>query len=58
MIGWANVALVAGRMQVATGYARRYPDSASLRRALEAELARMKRFLMTPTTGSLEPEDV
>jgi len=29
-------------MQVATGHARRCPDSASFRRALEAELARME----------------
>ena len=45
VIGWANVALVAGRMQVTTGYAGHCPDSPAFRRALEAELARMERFL-------------
>ncbi len=45
VIGWANVAVVAGRMQVATGYARRPPDSRMFRRALDAELDRVERFL-------------
>jgi len=45
VIGWANVAVAAGRMQVATGYAQRPPDSRVFRRALDAELDRMERFL-------------
>ena len=48
VIGWANVTTAAaGQMQVVTGYAERAPDSAAFRRALEAELARMERFLAT-----------
>lgn len=45
VIGWANVALVAGKMQVTMGYAQRCPRSHIFRRALDAELARMGRFL-------------
>ena len=45
IIGWANVAVVAGRMQATMGYARRCPQSLAFRRALDAELARMERFL-------------
>jgi len=45
VIGWANVAVTGGRMQVTTGYVRRCPDSQAFRRALDAELARMERFL-------------
>ena len=52
VISWANVTLTAGQMQVTTGYAERAPDSAAFRRALEAELARMERFLKVQTTGA------
>ena len=45
VIGWANVAVAAGRIQVATGYARRPPDSRVFRLALDAELERMDQFL-------------
>lgn len=44
-------------MQVAAGYAGHYPDSASFRGALEAELARMERFLTTPVPGCARPRD-
>jgi hypothetical protein len=45
VIGWANVALVAGKMQASMGYAAPAPRSRAFQRALEAELARMERFL-------------
>ncbi len=45
VIGWANVAVAAGRMQATMGYARRCPQSLVFRHALDAELARMERFL-------------
>ena len=45
VISWANIAVVAGRMQATMGYARRCPRSLVFRRALDAELARMERFL-------------
>jgi len=46
-IGWANLKLVAGKLQVVTGYARRCPQTREFNRALDAELARMERFLTT-----------
>ena len=48
VIGWANVAMEAGRLQASLGYARRRPESRVLDRAIEAELARMERFLTPP----------
>ncbi len=51
VIGWANVALAAGRMQVTTGYARRPPDSRIFHRAFDAELGRMERFLTARSPG-------
>jgi uncharacterized protein YcaQ len=45
VIGWANVAVVAGQMQATIGYARRFRQSQDFQRALDAELARMERFL-------------
>ena len=45
VIGWANVAVVAERMQAMMGYARCCPQSPAFRRALDAELARMEHFL-------------
>lgn len=53
MIGWANVAVTGGKMQVATGYVRRCPESQAFRRALNAELARMERFLTARTAARL-----
>jgi len=45
VIGWANVKLVAGKLHVVTGYVRRCPQTREFQRALDAELARMERFL-------------
>ncbi len=45
VIGWANVMLAAGTMHAAMGYARHAPQGRGFRRALDAELARMQRFL-------------
>ena len=45
IIGWANVTLAAGKLHVAIGYVRRCPQTREFRRALDAELARMERFL-------------
>ena len=47
VVGWANVESVAGRMHATMGYARPCPRSREFRRALDAELARMGRFLAT-----------
>ena len=49
VIGWANVSVAGGQVQAALGYAGRIPGSLAFRRALDAELARMERFL-TPRT--------
>ena len=57
VIGWANVAIVAGTMQATMGYARRCPQSLAFRRALDAELTRMERFLKARTPTRLDPED-
>jgi uncharacterized protein YcaQ len=51
VIGWANVALVGGRMEVGLGYVRGCPPGQAFRRALDAELTRMERFL-TPRPGA------
>jgi uncharacterized protein YcaQ len=48
VIGWANVSLASGKLQVALGFAGREPRSQAFRRALDAELARMERFLTIP----------
>ena len=45
VIGWANVKLVAGKMHAEMGYAGSCPKSREFHRALDAELARMERFL-------------
>lgn len=58
VIGWANVALAAGRIQVETGYAWRPPDSQVFRRALDAELGRMERFLKARSPGLLSARGV
>ncbi len=44
VIGWANIAMATGRIQATTGYARRCAASQAFRRALNAELERMKCF--------------
>ena len=49
VIGWANVSVVGGQMQATLGYAGRSPGSLAFCRALDAELARLRRFL-TPRT--------
>ena len=49
VVGWANVAVIGGAMQATMGYAGKPPRSAAFRRALDAELARLERFL-TPRT--------
>jgi hypothetical protein len=55
--GQANIALVAGRIQLTAGYAGRCPDSASFRRVLDAELARLERFLVVHASACLESGD-
>ena len=45
VIGWANVSATAGKMAATVDYAQRPPRSQLFRRALDAELARMERFL-------------
>ncbi len=56
VVGWANVSLVAGKMHAAMGYARHPPQSLAFRRALDAELARMERFLTArPSTPPTPP---
>jgi uncharacterized protein YcaQ len=45
VIGWANLALVDGQLQVDLGYAGRPPRSQAFQRALEAELTRFRRFV-------------
>ena len=52
VIGWANVSLVSGTVHAKLGYARRPPRSQAFQRALEAELARMQRFLTPRTTAT------
>ncbi|WP_201306242.1 DNA glycosylase AlkZ-like family protein [Roseomonas harenae] len=55
VIGWANVALAGGRIEVALGYAQAAPRSQAFRLALDAELARMERFLSERNTVLSEP---
>ena len=57
VVGWANVSLAAGRMHAVVGYARRPPQSLAYRRALDAELARMERFLTAWASARRAPED-
>ena len=45
VIGWANVSVVGGRLDARFGYAVREPRGAAFRRALDAELSRLARFL-------------
>ena len=46
VIGWGNLSVVNGKLRSEFGYvAGRVPDSAEFTRELEAELARMRRFL-------------
>ena len=45
VVGWANVTLRDGRLDAAFGYPGRGPAGPQYRRALDAELARMERFL-------------
>ncbi len=57
VIGWANVKLVAGKLHVAVGYVRRCPQTREFQRALDAELARMERFLTNRTFARRTQED-
>jgi uncharacterized protein YcaQ len=52
VIGWANVTLVGGAMQVETGYAGPAPKTLAFRRALDAELTRMEMFLTAPARNT------
>ncbi len=45
VIGWANLSIATGDLQVATGYAGTPPKSREFRLALDAEVARMATFL-------------
>ena len=54
VIGWANVTLAAGKMHAAMGYARPPPQGLAFRRALDAELARLERFL-APRSSTTPP---
>ncbi|MBO1075063.1 DNA glycosylase AlkZ-like family protein [Roseomonas marmotae] len=45
VIGWANISVTGGGMQVTPDYVQDRPRSRDFHRALEAELARMERFL-------------
>ena len=49
VIGWANVSVAGGQVRASLGYAGRVPTSLAFRRVLDAELARLGRFL-TPRT--------
>lgn len=51
MIGWANVSTAGGQVQATLGYAGRSPGSVAFRRAPDAGLARLRRFL-TPRTSA------
>jgi uncharacterized protein YcaQ len=54
VIGWANATLAGGRLQVVPGYAARAPRGHAFQRALEAELARLERFLTPRNAGRAE----
>jgi uncharacterized protein YcaQ len=45
VIGWANLSVKAGKLDAAMGYVGKAPASQAFRRALDAELGRMERFL-------------
>ena len=51
VIGWANVAVANGRLDVALGFAGSRPRDKPFRRALDAELARMETFLAPSAPG-------
>ena len=53
VIGWANVSVAGGQVRATLGYAGRSPGSVAFRRALDAELARLERFLTTRTPARL-----
>jgi uncharacterized protein YcaQ len=55
VIGWANVTMADGRIDARLGYAGRTPRSQAFRRSLDAELARMERFLIRPTPVKSPP---
>jgi uncharacterized protein YcaQ len=45
LVGWANVAVRAGALDVALGFVERRPRDKAFGRALDAEVARVERFL-------------
>ena len=45
VVGWANAALVAGALEVETGFIGKRPRDAAFRRELDAEIQRMSAFL-------------
>lgn len=55
IIGWANIAAVAGKMQATMGYVQGCPNSQVFRRALDSELSRMERFLTSRTRSGADP---
>ncbi|MCG7360777.1 winged helix DNA-binding domain-containing protein [Roseomonas sp. ACRSG] len=57
VIGWANATLVEGGLRVVPGYATRAPRSQAFQRALEAEMARLERFLTPRKTGRRQDEN-
>jgi uncharacterized protein YcaQ len=57
VIGWANVSFAGGKVDATMGYARQRPRSQVFRRALDAELARMERFLSVRQLARLRPND-
>ncbi len=48
VIGWANLKVLAGRLQVELGFVERRPDEGAFEVALEEELGRMNHFLGLP----------
>jgi hypothetical protein len=45
VVGWGNASIVGGRLQCSFGYANRAPREPAFRRALEAEVDRLREFL-------------
>ena len=58
VIGWANLSLPSGKLDVTLGYAERCPPSRAFRRALDAELARLERFLKVSNEAAGRHGDV
>jgi len=54
IIGWANANMVQGKLSVEVGFAGKRPKDADFRSELEAEIARLERFLKSPVDLSQE----